>query len=736
MTRRELLKGMALSVPLAATVEPESRLVYRRYDQCLPDTLQRWAAEAYARRSKALDAVQTAADIRERQQWARATFWKLIGGEPETLARPSVRTTRQLLRHRYRFEKLTYEGRPGDWIPANLYIPENASGRLPGVLFQCGHSKAGKAADTYQRCCQALAQLGFVVLTFDPIGQGERTGYPGPDGLSRFVVADLEHTIPGQQLILTGETMTRLQVSDAIRSLDVLASHPLVDSSRLIAAGQSGGATLSMMLAAVDDRLAGAVVSSGNTENVVSRAFIPPGAVDDAEQNFLFGAPAGFDRWDLLWPLAPKPLLILTTTKDSGDTYSPNYNSSGDEEQARLQRAYTQLGHGENIQHLETALPHAFSYELRLDTYRWLLKRFLPGAAEITEEPPVSPEAARDLWCTPRGSVHRDLKSAKGPDARRETGKEPPNPLRGPLNPGPVLRGFLGPTAFQMAVQRAAAIRTPADRPDLARLLGVSLVSEARLQILSRSPTRSGTILTAEVRSSEDVWVPLWVFVPRRPVQHLIVLLDPQGRDRDWQEGGLPQSLMDRAVVCAPDLRGTGDAEPGYPPGQPQYAKNHQTEDSYAWSSLVFGRPLLGQRVEDLLVTAAAAAKQFQPAGQLVLAARGHFTVPAVCAAALSKEVTVLHLSEHLVSWRNIAESEDYTHPFANFLPDILRHTDLPELVSQLNVREVRIGRFVDASGSTVPLDRAQPMYPEAHKARTKFSNGTIWDSQAFDYLL
>ena len=40
-----------------------------------------------------------------------------------------------------------------------------------------GHTTNGKAG--YQRCCQWLARFGYVVLGFDPMGQGERTYYPG-----------------------------------------------------------------------------------------------------------------------------------------------------------------------------------------------------------------------------------------------------------------------------------------------------------------------------------------------------------------------------------------------------------------------------------------------------------------------------------------------------------------------------------------------------------------------------
>ena len=256
----------------------------------------------------------------------------------------NVRTVGAFERERYRVEKLVYESRPGFFVTANLYLPK-AAGPHPGVLFQMGHSTNGKGYASYQRCCQGLVQLGYVVLAFDPVGQGERTNYPREGGwLTRLDSADDEHTMPGRQMLLTGETMTGLQLWDAIRSLDVLESHPMVDRKRLASTGQSGGATLTMLLAAVDPRLTAAAVSSGNTENFAAEPFLSPGSTDDAEQDLVGSAPLAFDRWDLLWPLAPKPLLIATSARDFFGTYSPSYERSGREEFARLAKAYATLG--------------------------------------------------------------------------------------------------------------------------------------------------------------------------------------------------------------------------------------------------------------------------------------------------------------------------------------------------------------------------------------------------------
>src|SRR5512140_269996 len=315
-----------------------SGAAYRQYSRCLPDYLRRLAARAVDLRERELAKLTSAEAIRARQRQVREIFWKLAGGMPERTPL-NARTVSSFDRPGYRVEKILYESRPAFHVPANLYIPDDARPPLPGILFPMGHSWNGKADANYQRCCQGLAKLGFVVLAFDPMGQGERIYYPDSSGIrTRLRSSDDEHTVPGRQMLLYGDTSTRLQVWDAIRGLDFLAAHPMADPKRLGSTGHSGGATLTMLLACADDRVAAAVECMGNTENIVCPVFDPPGSTDDAEQNFVGGGPAGFDRWDLFYPLAPKPLLVLVSVKDFFGTDSPNYISSGREEFGKLQK--------------------------------------------------------------------------------------------------------------------------------------------------------------------------------------------------------------------------------------------------------------------------------------------------------------------------------------------------------------------------------------------------------------
>jgi dienelactone hydrolase len=656
---------------------------FRVYSRCLPDYLAALAREAYERRNAALAGIQTAGDVRARQQWVRRTFWELVGGEPERTPL-ALQSAAGFERKGYKLEKLSYESAPGVRIPANLYTPTTGRAPYPGVLFQMGHSLNGKAYESYQKCCQGLARLGYVVLAFDPFGQGERTYYHVGD-------ADEEHSRPGRQMLLVGQTATRQQVWDAVRSLDVLAALPQVDPKRLASMGQSGGGTLTMLLGAVDDRLSCAVVSSGNTENFACAGFNPPGSTDDAEQDFIGSGPVGFDRWDLLYPLAPKPLLVLVTERDSFGTYSPSYIASGEEEFEKLRRMYELLGAGDKLQWKASALPHALSHQMRLHAYDFL-ERWMQGHPGSVAEPEVAPEPEEALLVGVQSA--RPPMNAPTPAAIDAAG----------------LRGLL-----RIGVGRI--------RPVGARAIPLMVDHGERCDIE-----------TFEVESAPGVFVPGYLFVPpaEAPKRSLVLLADPRGRASQWREGGLCHELAAQGhMVCAFDVRGVGDMSPEAGRGNPGYTLPHASEEHYAWASLILGRPLLGQRVEDILAVAQAVG-QWRGAGRTVtLAARGHLALPALCASALDASIATTYLAGGLISWAALMQVDDYKEPFSSFLPGVLLRTDLPYIARLAQPRRVVLAGAVDAAGVTASGDAVRALYGAGVEVRAT----AAWDQRALASL-
>jgi len=77
MTRREL-RALPIAGPtFAHRVFPG--VAYRPYSGCLPDYVRALTQDAYERRNGEIAKLSTSAAIARRQQWARDTFWKLIG---------------------------------------------------------------------------------------------------------------------------------------------------------------------------------------------------------------------------------------------------------------------------------------------------------------------------------------------------------------------------------------------------------------------------------------------------------------------------------------------------------------------------------------------------------------------------------------------------------------------------------------------------------------------------------
>ena len=659
MTRRQ-----ALMLPAAAYAQAHfPSFVYRDYPGCLPDYLHSLARESREKRLHDLASLKTPDAVRRRQRWARETLLRLIGGLPEKTDL-NARTLGSVKRDGYLLEKVVYESRPNFYVSANLYIPSGQTGPFPGVLFQLGHSDNGKAYEPYQAACQGLVKLGFLVLAFDPMGQGERVYYPNADAShSRLADVDDEHTVPGRQMLLVGTTCTQFQLWDAIRSLDYLAAHPQVDPKKLASVGQSGGATLTMLLGAVDDRLAAIAEFSGNTENLTCKNFLPPGSTDDAEQDLVYAGPLGFDRWDLFYPFAPKPLLISISDKDSFGTYSPNYVSDSAEEYQRLAEIYRILGSSHNLRWADTPLPHGLSYDSRLELYNWLRVHLQGKREPVTVEPPVVMEAETDLRVSASGNLVKSLG---------------------------------GETPFSLLQKQQHLPPKAGSNAKLDQLLRLEQPAPARATILKKVPSLAGVSIEAvDVSSVAQVGLPAWLFRKAGAASDAppILVLDAHGRNSTWHEGGLCHALAVKGfTVFAADVRGIGDLAPQFSPGSPAYARPHQESENYAWASLMLGRPLVGQRVTDILALTRSLL-QLAKQSNIAVAASGEITVPAIFAAAMDQSKKALYLAGGLCSFAAIVQTENYHHPFANFVPGILEHTDLPDILAELKPTRVVIAR-------------------------------------------
>ena len=263
--------------------------------------------------------------------------------------------------------------------------------------------------------------------------------------------------------------------------------------------------------------------------------------------------------------------------------------------------------------------------------------------------------------------------------------------------------------------QEVSATRRPGKLEHILKLEASQAVTPSILHTVSSG---QGVSIAAIDITTGGISLPVWRFTgPGADAKkRLLLILEPQGRNRDWREGQLCQTLAAQGfTVCAADVRGIGDLAPAFSAGAPSYARSHQNDESYAWSSLILGRPLVGQRVADILALVRGLKSLSDPGQQRIgIAARGVMTIPAICAASLDRSISRLYLASPLLSFESVVATESYSYPFSAFIPSILAYTDLPEMMAALAPTRVEMAGAVNGSGGPVPASLVKQIYASA----------------------
>jgi len=351
-------------------------------------------------RENAIAEIHNVADAERRKQWVRQTFLSVIGGLPGYNGPLNARITGSLQSENYVIEKVIFQSLPGFYVTANLYRPSRP-GRYPGVLLQAGHTQEGKPEG--QRIAANLALKGFVILAFDPVGQGERE-----QTYDRRVDRPLagwsvpEHIQAGAQNILIGESVARYFIWDAKRALDYLVSRPEVDPERLGAVGCSGGGALTTLIGALDPRVK--AVAPACFVNSYRLLFAGPNPDSEmSPPNLLF---SGLDMADYIELSAPTPWLILAT---DGDYFTPAGARLVYEEARRWFGLY---GATEKLRFFVGPGPHGTPLETREAIYEWMIRWLKDGNGDSHEQP-VKLYTNAELLVTSSGHVDDEPGSRK-----------------------------------------------------------------------------------------------------------------------------------------------------------------------------------------------------------------------------------------------------------------------------------------------------------------------------------
>jgi len=201
----------------------------------------------------------------------------------------------------YRIRKLRYEIVPGFMSTALMYEPEKITGRVPAVLNLIGHEPDGIAVEYEQKRCINFAKRGMVALDLGWMQFGELS-QPGN-----------EHDY-GAHLDLVGSNALGLFYLAMRRGLDYLSTLPNVDPTRIGATGLSGGGWQTVVLGALDPRVAVAVevAGFGSRESNLTAPSDTYEIEEDAPDIM-----QGFDYPEFIAMRAPRPTLLVHNAVDS-----------------------------------------------------------------------------------------------------------------------------------------------------------------------------------------------------------------------------------------------------------------------------------------------------------------------------------------------------------------------------------------------------------------------------------
>ncbi|HYM09855.1 MAG TPA: hypothetical protein VEU62_03940 [Bryobacterales bacterium] len=274
----------------------------------------------------------------------------------------------------YRARKLRYEIVPGFWSSAILYEPENASGKAPAILNVNGHvGPPGKSVEYKQKRCINQARQGIVSLNLEWFHFGDLASEEN----DHWYVA---------QLNLLGANGVGLFYLEMRKGLDYLAQQPNVDRQRLGVTGLSGGGWQTIILSALDERVAASAPVAGYAA-AVSRIERPQdtGDIEQNPSDLLLYA----DYSTLTAMRAPRPTLLMYNAEDDCCFRAPLVKPYIFDEVKPFFRLY---GKESVFQWHENRDPGSHNYQLdnRQQSYRFFTGSFGLPAAE--KETPVDAE--------------------------------------------------------------------------------------------------------------------------------------------------------------------------------------------------------------------------------------------------------------------------------------------------------------------------------------------------------
>lgn len=582
-------------------------------------------------------------------------------------------------------EKVHFESWPNFYVTGTLYRPKvdetQAGIKRPGILCPHGHwtdarfldkgeatanqeiaqgaeFEMSNARNHYQARCVQLARMGCVVLQYDMIGNSDSKQIAHRPGVRDAMNTTENWGFFSPQAELRLQSMMGLQTWNSIRAVDFLLTLPDVDPERIAVTGASGGGTQSMILSAVDPRVAASMPAV-----MVSTAMQGGCTCENADYLRI-----GTGNVEFAALFAPKPLGLT-----SADDWTKELSSKGLPE---LKSLYALLGAPDNLMLSEhTEFGHNYNAVNRAAMYKWFNQHLNLGLEDsqlqeqehrfLTKEdltvwdrqhpaPLGGDDFERRLLTTMTTASDRQLREA--------TPKDDASLANFQRDFGAAWQVLLG--ANGLPAQEDVTVESLAVKPRLGYMEVLGLLKNAKTG--SANPTE--------------------ILMPVTWTRQVVIWVGGRGRaSLHAQDGSLRpevQQLLDAGIgVVGLDLFMQGEYLAGENPDPARNRINAEGNDpdhTYAAYTYGYNSPLFAQRTQDVLAMVsylihhdrepqAVHLAGVEGAGPIALAAR----------AIAGESVTLAAVDMHGFSFGQVNSLDD-----PNFLPGAVKYADVAGLMA------------------------------------------------------
>ena len=581
----------------------------------------------------------------------------------------NIKETGKIQMNGYSVRNIVFQTRPEIYATANLYIPDG-NGPFPAVINMLGHWNKGKIDSTGpQAVGHSLALNGYVCLTIDPWGSGERTTVHGI-----FEDHGDENNL-GSALMNIGKPLIGIEISDNMRGVDLLCSLPNVDSNNIGATGASGGGNQTMWLASLDERIKAAmpVVSAGTFESHIMGS---PCICEVMAEALNFTEESG-----VLALIAPRALKMCNHKKDGIPAFLPSemirsYNNA--------KPIFKMYGVENNIAYQVFDLPHGYWAEDREALLGWFdlhLKGEGTGAAK--KEIPFKQLPEEKLMVFTKGQ--RDPEIVGTVEYCRENG----NALR---------NVFLNYVSFDTELKRR----------ELRDLLGIG--EKSTLKFVHQYSKMDGWERFS-LETSDSKLIPVLLRPSSDNSNEFVIITDPEGKDK-IPAGLIDETIKSRKGIVIIDLSGTGEASAGSVVFSYRMGKLRAVSRSELW----FGRTIIGEWVKELNIVTQFLSSSYQ-ANKFTLDGSKEAGLAGLFLGALEGKVDSIILREGPVSY--LFDTRKGIEFFSNgiHLPGFLKWGDV-SLATALTGKNVLFINPVSMSGNAISTEKLIKAEAEFEKIR------------------